>query len=156
HTESMQFKYELIALSSIDYRKFLSAPSPEEKMLGILGYFGNFDRRYVVESIVSGIVATSKSSFSRQRCLRQLLILSSLRKLVNEKNIIMESMEEWFKVENDILYVVGEERGEKKGREKKTLEFVKSLLLNTQFTVAEIATLVDVPESFVLEVKQSL
>ena len=163
-TETMQFKFRLIALSSIDYRVFLSAPTPEEKILAILGDFGDSDPKYVVKTIVSRIIATSTGDFSKQRYLRQLLILSNLRKLVSERNFIMESIEKWFKLENDVLYVIGEERGMEKGKvkgieegkEEKTLEFVKALLLNTHHTVPEIAALANVSESFVVEVKQSL
>ena len=155
-TETMQFKYRLIALSKIDYRMFLSAPSPEEKMLAILGDFGGTDCRNVVETIVGQIIATSTGDFSRQRCLRQLLILSNLRNLVPDKKIIMESIEKWFKLENDVLYVIGEEKGLEKGKGEKTLEFVRALLLNTHHTIPEIAALANVSESFVVEVKESL
>lgn len=167
-TQIMHYKYGLIALSSIDYRIFLKAASPEEKMLAILGNFGDNDRKQVVETIVGEIIASSRGDFSKQRSLRQLLILSNLRKLVPENKIIMESIEKWFKLENDVLYVIGEERGiergmergiergMEKGKEEKTLEVVKALLLNTHHTVSEIATLVNVPEAFVVEIKQSL
>lgn len=63
----------------------------------------------------------------------------------------MESVAKWFKLERDVLYLIGE----RKGKEEKTLEVIKSLLLNTSHTVLEIAKLVNVPESFVLQVKES-
>jgi len=64
----------------------------------------------------------------------------------------MESVAKWWKLERDPFYWKGEQVGIK----KKTLEVVKSLLLKTSFTISEIAGLVDVPESFVLQVKASL
>jgi len=51
---------------------------------------------------------------------------------------------------------MGEEDGIAKGEEKKTLEFIKALLLNTNHTIHEIAKLVNAPESLVLQVKESL
>jgi len=125
-------------------------------MLAILGDFGYSDRQKVVETIVNEIVECSKGNFSQLRHLRQLLILSNLRKLVPENEVIMESIEKWFKLENDVLYVMGEKRGMAKGKDEKTLEFVKALLLNTHHTVPEIANLANVSESFVVEVKESL
>src|SRR5579872_6977330 len=43
HSDQMQFKYRLIALSGIDYRLLLGADNPEEKMLAILANFGDSD-----------------------------------------------------------------------------------------------------------------
>jgi hypothetical protein len=163
-SEFLQFKYQLIALSAIDYRLFLSADSPEEKMLAILGSFGDRDPRVVIEIIVKEIIASSKDGFSRERYLRQLLILSNLRKLAPVIRSVMESITKWFKKERDVLYLIGQEegleqgikKGIEQGEEKKTLEFIKALLLSTTHTIPEIAGLVNAPESFVLQVKSSL
>lgn len=64
----------------------------------------------------------------------------------------MESVATWFKEENDFLFY----RGKRKGEEKKAIEVVKALLLNTDHTIPEIAKLVNVPEAFVRKLKRSL
>jgi hypothetical protein len=150
--EHMQFDYRLITLSAIDYQLFLRAESPEEKMLGILANFRDHDRLEAVAGIVKEVFMASDGDLSRERYLFQLRILGNLRNLQSEINTIMESVAKWWKLERDPFYWKGEQDGIK----KKTLEVVKSLLLNTNHTIAEIANLVNVPESFVLEVKTSL
>ncbi|HEY8968204.1 MAG TPA: Rpn family recombination-promoting nuclease/putative transposase, partial [Puia sp.] len=154
--ERMQFDYRLITLSAIDYQLFLRAESPEEKMLGILANFRDHDRLEAVAGIVKEVFMASDGDLSRERYLFQLRILGNLRNLQSEINTIMESVAKWWKLERDPFYWKGEQVGMKKGEEKKTLEVVKSLLLNTNHTIPEIANLVNVPESFVFEVKTSL
>jgi len=151
-SEYLQFQYRLVALSAVDYRSFLSADSPEEHLLAILGNFGNNDRLQVVETIVKEVIGGLEDGLLKEKRLRQLVILSNLRKLAPEVEAFMESIATWFKKERDALYLMGQ----KEGIEKKTLEVIKALLLNTSHTIPEIAKLVNVSESFVLEVKRSL
>ena len=102
----------------------------------------------MVETIIKEVIAASKGDFSTERHLQQLWILANLRNLQSEINVIMESIAKWYKKERDPFY--------QQGKEEKTLEVVKSLLLNTHHTVAEIASLVNVSEDFVRMVKKSL
>ena len=64
----------------------------------------------------------------------------------------MDSIANYISEERDILY----RRGEKKGMEKERETFVKNLLLNTDFTVAQIAGLTNVTAAFVKKVKKTL
>lgn len=50
-SESMNFKYQLIALSTIDYHLFLRSDHPEEKMLAILADLGGGDPKRTVLQI---------------------------------------------------------------------------------------------------------
>jgi hypothetical protein len=50
----------------------------------------------------------------------------------------------------------GMEKGMEKGAEQKSHEFVKNLLSNTNFDIAKIAALADVPESFVKKIRTGL
>jgi len=156
----MNFKYQLINLSAIDYQLFLKADSPEEKMLGILGDFGDGDSLKVIASIVEEVFVASDGDLSNDRYLQQLHILANLRNLQPEITSIMESVAKWWKLERDPFYWKGEqvgmEKGIAEGEKKKALEVVKSLLLNTAHTIPEIARLVDVTETYVREVKESL
>ena len=63
----------------------------------------------------------------------------------------MDSVANYMSEEKDILY----RRGELKGEEKKSHEVVKNLLLNTDFTIAKIASLANVTEAFVKKVKKT-
>jgi len=149
---SMNFKYQLIALSAVDYKLLLRSENPEEKILAILANFGSSDPERVIEKIVNQVIATSKGDFSKQRHVRQLRILAQLRNLAPESLQIMDSIANYITKEKDILYRLGEKEGMEKGKET----FVKYLLLNTDFTIAKIAGLTDVTEAFVKKVKKSL
>ena len=149
---SMNFKYQLVALSAVDYHLLLRSNNPEEKMLAILADFGGKDPKRVVEDIVNQIIAASKGNFSKLRHLRQLRILAQLRNLASNKLAIMDSVAGFMSDEKDILY----RRGELKGIEKGKIAIVKNLLLKTDFTIAKIASLTNVTEAFVKKVKKTL
>ena len=153
---SMNFKYQLVALSAVDYHLLLRSNNPEEKMLAILADFGGKDPKRVVEDIVNQVIATSKGNFSKLRHLRQLRILAQLRNLASSKLAIMDSVAGFMSDEKDILYRRGELKGIKKGIEKGKIAIVKNLLLKTDFTIAKIAGLTNVTEAFVKKVKKTL
>jgi len=156
HSEQMQFKYPLTAFSTVDYRLLLNKKHPRQKILAILGNFGDSDRQQVVETIIKEVIAASKGDFSTERHLQQLWILANLRNLQSEISVIMESIAKWYKKERDPFYQMGQKEGIEQGKDEKTLEVVRSLLLNTEHTIPEIARLINVSEDFVRMVKKSL
>ena len=160
---SLSFKYQLITLSAIDYHLFLRSDNPEEKMLAILADFGEGDPKQIIEDIVNQVIITSKGNFSKLRHVQQLRILAQLRNLAPSNLKIMDSVANYLSEEKDILYRRGELKGMEKGIEKgmekvkETKEaFVKNLLLNTNFTIAKIASLSNVSEAFVKKVKKAI
>ena len=155
-SEPMNFKYQLIALSAVDYHLLLRSDNPEEKMLAILANFGSGDPKRIIENIVNQVIATSKGDFSKHRHIRQLRILAQLRNLAPENLEIMDSIANYISEEKDILYRRGEKKGMEKGMEKGKETFVKNLLLNTNFTIGKIASLSNVKEAFVKKVKKTL
>jgi predicted transposase/invertase (TIGR01784 family) len=156
HSEPMNFEYQLIALSTIDYHLLLRSDNPEEKMLAILADFGKDDPGRIIENIVNQIIVTSKGDFSKHRHIRQLRILAQLRNLEPESLRIMDSIANYISEEKDILYRRGERDGMEKGMEKGKEIVVKNLLLNTNFTIGQIASLGHVTEAFVKKVKKTL
>ena len=148
YSGAMKFKYELIALSTIDYHLLLRSDNPEEKMLAILANLGDGDAKLVIEDIISQVVIASDGHFSKLRHVQQLRILAQLRNLALDKLEIMDSLAGIFKIEKDIFYKMGE----KKGKEA----IVKNLLLNTDFAITKIATLAEVTVDFVKKIKKSL
>ena len=154
----MHFSYQLIPLSAIDYRILLNADNPEEKILAVLGNFERKDLQQVVGTIVKDVVSTSESEFSTLRYMKQLQIFARLRTFKKEIITTMESLMSLL-MENtveDFLYKVGHKKGEEAAMKKGRSEFVKSLLLNTRFGVRKIASLANVSEDFVRDVKKSL
>jgi hypothetical protein len=159
-SESMNFKYHLIAFSAIDYHLLLRSDEPEEKMLAILADFGDDDPGLIIENIVTQVVAASKGNFSKLRHVQQLRILAQLRNLAPDNLKIMDSVANYMSEEKDIFYRRGElkgiEKGMEKGIEKGKAVFVKNLLLNTDFSIAKIAVLSEVTEAFVRKIKKTL
>jgi hypothetical protein len=152
NSEPMNFNYQLIVLSAVDYQLLLRSKNPEEKMLAILANFGDGDPKRIIENIVNQVIAASKGDFSKHRHIRQLRILAQLRNLAPESLSIMDSIANYISEEKDILY----RRGERDGMEKERETFVKNLLLNTDLTIAKIARLTNVTESFVKKAKKTL
>ena len=147
-SEPMIFKYQLVALSAVDYHLFLRSNNPEEKMLAILADFGDGAPQQIVENIVAQVVTASKGDFAKLRHLQQLRILAQLRKLAPSNLEIMDSIADLMIPEIDMFYLFGE----KKAKEA----VVKNLLLNTDFTIAKIASLSEVTQAFVKKVKKTL
>ena len=168
HSGTMNFKYQLIALSTVDYHLLLRSDNPEEKMLAILANFGNTDPKAVIENIVIQVIGASKGNFSKLRHLQQLRILAQLRNLVPDNLEIMDSIANYITEKNDILYRRGElkgmargekkgiEKGIEKGVEKERESLVKNLLLQTDFTIAKIASLTNATETFIKKVKKNI
>jgi predicted transposase/invertase (TIGR01784 family) len=129
-------------------------------MLAILADLGRGNPKRTIENIVNQVVATSKGNFSKLRHVQQLRILGQLRNLALDNLEIMDSVANYMSEEKDILYRRGEkkgmEKGIEKGIEKGKEAIVKNLLLNTDFTIAKIASLSDVTEAFVKKVKKTL
>ena len=152
HSGPMNFIYQLIPLSTIDYHLLLRSEKPEEKMLAILADLGEGDPKRVIENIVNQVINTSIGNFSKLRHIQQLRVLSQLRNLAPDNLEIMDSVANYMSEEKDILY----RRGELKGIEKGKAAIVKNLLLNTDFSIAKIASLSDATEAFVKKVKKTL
>jgi hypothetical protein len=148
----MQFHYQLILLSQIDYQLLLSADDPRLKMLAILADFKGDAPTAIIEQIIIHIFDLSESPLDTSKHINQLRILSQLRNLDQEISEVMESIATFFSIERDPYYI----RGEKKGLEKGKKTIVKNLLRTTDFSTTRIASLAEVTEDFVLEVKRSL
>jgi len=160
HSEQMDFRYQLIIFSTVDYHLLLRSENPEEKILAILANLGEKDPIGSFKNIVNQVVKASEGDFSKQRYIQQLRILAQLRKFTQQNLDIMDDLTGYFTKEKDFLYIMGEreghEKGLEKGAEKKSYEVVKNLLLANQFTISQIAKFADVPESFVEKVKKTL
>lgn len=156
----MNFAYQLVTLSSIDYHLFLQSPHPEEKILAILANFGEDNPELAIKKIANQVMDTSPGDLAGQRHLNQLRILSKLRNFDSKVLDMLYDLQDLLSDERDILYRIGEVRGMKKGEEKATQKanekFVKRLLRKTEFSIAEIASLVEVSQYFVRKIKKTM
>ena len=148
----MHFTYALTILSTIDYNKLLASDTPEEKMLAILADLGKANPRGAIESIVKQVIANSQGDFSKLRRINQLRIMAQLRNLAPENLAIMDDISGFFSKEKDIFYILGERDGMEKGKQ----DFVRNLLLNTDFSMVKIASLANVSQFYVRKIKKTL
>ncbi len=162
--KKLHFSYDILDLSTIDYRLLLYAEKPAEKILAVLGDFGKEDPATVITRITTEVMRSSEDELERQQRKNQLRILLQLRKFTLENIETMESVSTFFKKENDFLYCIGKNEGKQegekagieKGIEKSKAEVVKKLLLANKFTTAEIADYVGVTGNFVDKIKKTL
>lgn len=114
----------------------------------------------MITKVTRDVLQNTKGELEREQRKNQLRILAQLRTLVSDNIQIMESVSTFFKIEKDFLYRIGEkkgmEKGEERGEERKSFILVKNLLLESNFTVAKIASMAEVTEAFVRKVKKTL
>jgi hypothetical protein len=160
HSGPLSFAYQLITLSNIDYRILLQSVHSEEKILAILANFGDINPESVIKTIAEQVIDASAGDFTIRRHINQLRILAQLRKFDHKILTMLDDLKGLFTVENDPFYRIGEMKGEIKGEKKATQKanekFVKKLLRQTDFSVAEIASLVEVSQYYVRKIKKSL
>ena len=65
--KQMQFHYQLILLSQIDYQLLLSAENPKEKILAILADFKGEEPAAIIEQIVTQIIDSSEGQLDPYR-----------------------------------------------------------------------------------------
>lgn len=159
----MNFAYQLITLSSIDYHLLLQSTRPEEKILAILANFEHDDPESAIKAIANQVIHASHGDFSTRRYINQLQILAQLRNFEPKILTMLDDLTGVFSVEKDIFYRIGEMKGEEKATQKATQKInarnqriVKKLLRKTDFSIAEIAGLVEVSQYFVRKVKKTL
>ncbi len=141
----ISFAFGLLALSSIDCRIFLASDQPEEILLSILAGFINQSAETVIREMVSRLGETTDGDFAFKKRINQLRVLAQLRKLRQLTNKIMDSIAEFFKEEENILFI----RGEAKALRK----LVPGLLKKSTLTVDQIAAVAGVSAGYVNNLK---
>ena len=153
----LTFSYDIIDISNVDYNVFLASKDPEEILFALLGDFGKDGTKRALDNILEAIILNARGALALERFKNQFRILAQLRNLAIDKNVSnMEPVASFFKMEKDIFYRIGEEKGLEKGLEKGKTEVIKNLLSSSGLTIPQIATFSGVSESFVRKVKKGL
>jgi hypothetical protein len=148
-TLDLVFKYNLLAINTIDYKIFLNSNQPEEVILSILANFNKETPENALKHIISRLEETTEGDLALKRYFKQLRILAQLRKLEQKlKIIVMDSIAKYIDEEKDVAFLVG--------REKEQMKFVAYLLQEGTKTFNQIADIAGVTVSFVKSVKQKL
>lgn len=142
---NMKFHYRLINFKELDAQLFLKSNVPEEMILAILGDYRNDNAFKIVYDVVKKIEQSEPQTLEKQKIFQQLLVLGRLRKLEINIQKVMDSISQYIKIEEDVLYL--------KGIEAKNRQFVISLLNGTDFSTEKIANLASVDVEFVEKMK---
>ncbi|HEY5393010.1 MAG TPA: hypothetical protein VIJ92_01400 [Ginsengibacter sp.] len=158
--DNFSFHYDIISLSSIDYKIFLKSGKPEEKILAILANFENEEPASAIKNILQSVKDSSGSSFAENRYLNQLRVLGQLRNFKNQFDKAMESISTFFKEENDPLFYRGEvkglEKGLQKGREETREEIISNLLGKLGLSDEQVASIANAPLKLVQKIRKKL
>jgi predicted transposase YdaD len=113
--KNFKFTYNIITLKKIDYKIFLSAKDPAIKVLAILCSFEEEGEERALENILRELKANTTGSLKGNMHFNQLCILVKLRsKNINLKFKKMISVSSFYKEEEDVRYILGEESAQKK------------------------------------------
>jgi len=121
-TENFKFRYNLLALSAINYKTFLKSDKPEEKILAILANFEEDGPVLAIKNIVNDIKAFAEGDFAEDRYFKQLRVLVQIRNLEEQFSDAMETISKYFKEEKDPFYKRGQVKGRLEGIEENTIQ----------------------------------
>lgn len=147
-----RFNFTKINITQYDYHRFLNSDNPEEVILAILSNFGGETPEKAINQIILRLEETITDQRTFQKYLRQLRVLSKLRKLDLKLDDMIQNMAKYIDAENDYLYI----RGQKEARESEQTKFVKNLLAKVNLTIEQIADIAGVSVEFVNNIKQKL
>ncbi len=122
NTEHHKFSYQLLLISEMNYRLFLSSENPEVKMLALLADLSNTDSYSVVKEVVEEIKEHAGGDFAESRYFKQLRIFVQLRSSIQPQfEKVMQTVSQFFREEKDFLFKRGVEK-ERARAEAKVLE----------------------------------
>jgi hypothetical protein len=144
--------FDLINIQEFNSKNLLESQIPDVILLAILGNYPKEQTEAVLRLLVGQLRLVCANPPELSKYLKQLILLSRLRKIEDLTTKIAEEMPITYDIETDALY----KRGKAKERLEKEREFTKSLIENTDFLDERIALLVGVEVIFVKNVRAEL
>jgi hypothetical protein len=148
---NLNFKFQLLNLQDFDYQQFIKSDKPEEVILAILANFGKDEPETVVKMVLSKLKSLPTETLRREKCVKQLEILSNLRNLQAEIIKQLENMALTYDLENDIRF----KQGIEKGIEKEKIAVIQALLAE-KMSVEKIAKITQTSITFVKKIGDKL
>lgn len=144
--------FELIDLGRLDYQQMLSSQIPEAVVLAILADFKGQPPEEAIRSILERFRQVARGKLSLQKYIRQLNVLSGLRKLHELTIKTIEDMPITYDVRTDFLYKKGKAEGKVEGLEEGMEQKARIVVARGHeigMTPQEIAGLADMPVEWV-------
>lgn len=109
--EDFTFKYKIVTLHEVDYKKFLQKETPEERVLAILSNFGEDPEDVALTAIAKAVIAVADGRLEVEKFTEQLRLLSQLREpKIKAENMRLLSPDS-YTMETDPVYVTGTQNG---------------------------------------------
>lgn len=151
--------FELRSLNELDYEELIKSSVASEVVLAILANFKGRDPEAVLRLIVQQLKKVSKNKAALSKYLKQLTMLSRLRKLETKTEKTIDDMPITIDIQKDGLYLrgkaEGKAEGEVKGETKGRIEAAKNCL-KKGFSIELTSELTGLSEEKVSEVAKGL
>ncbi len=152
-------KFDVINFFAVDFNEMLSSQIPEEIMLAILCDYKGEQPEKIIRLIVQKLIATSRNKTDLQKFIKQLSILSRLRKLEEQTDKTFKDMPINYNIATDYLYNKGKTEGKVEGmiegKEELLKEIITSMLVKG-LSVDQIVEFTKAPNSLVLQIQKSI
>ena len=148
--------FDIIDIHALNHQILLQSQVPDVVLLSILADYPIEQAESILRLIVQQLKVVCKDKSELSKYIKQLVILSRLRKIDSLTIKITEEMPITYDINTDFLYNRGIEKGIEKERHDRNFEFVKNLLQDGDFSDERIASLAGVDIAFVHEVKKVL
>ena len=156
-TIDLTFKYNLLALNTIDYKTFLNSNQPEEVILSVLANFDKETPENALKRIISRLEETTEGDLALKRHFKQLRILAQLRKLEQKlKIIVMDSIAKYIDEKKDVAFLLGLDKGQAIAQHRELTKFVAYLIQEGSKTFEQIADIAGTTVDFVKSVHRKL
>ena len=124
---NFKFKYEVKAISTIDYRLFLNHEVIEMKLLAVLADLSAVDPKEIIRELILEITEIVAEELVLGKYMNQLKIFAQLRDLEQILKEIMEEVSSWYVKERDPYYIIGRDEGVTLERTRSKLSIARKL-----------------------------
>ncbi len=155
--------FEVVHIHQMNTATFLSSQVPEVILLSILSDIPTDKTEAILRLIIQQLKQVCKNANELSKYLKQLIILSRLRKFDNTAIKIINTMPITYDVETDYLYLQGKQKGESEGIEqgiergklKKSILAIRNML-QKDFELSLIAEILSVEKEFITQIQEEL
>ena len=155
--------FEVIHIHKMNTADFLSSQVPEVVLLAVLSDLPKDKIEAILRLVVLQLKQVCKNANELSRYLKQLIILSRLRKFENTATKIINDMPITYDIYTDGLYLQGKEKGTKEGLEQgieqgKLKSHMLSIrnMLKKAFEIDLIAEILSVEKDFITKIQEEL
>ncbi len=155
-TEEELFKgFEVVHIHRMNTATFLSSQVPEVILLSILSDIPTGKTEAILRLIIQQLKQVCKNANELSKYLKQLIILSRLRKFDDTAIKIINTMPITYDVETDYLYLQGKQKGESEGARKNSIFSIRNMI-HKDFKLELITEILNVNKEFIVQIQQEL